>query len=347
MKNVLITGGAGFIGSHAAEEFSKDGWRVVVLDNLSRSALFDSKKKSVEYNWKFLGTCREVHLIYGDIRDVRKVTSLFQKWKFDLIIHAASQPGIRKSIESPVEDFEINAVGTLNVLEALRKTNPKGAFVYLSTNKVYGENVASIPLKEKKTRYEYRNLRGVPETMSVDLTGHTPYGASKYAGDLYTQEYGITYGLRTAVFRMSCIYGTRQFGFEDQGWIAWFIIAALTGKPIHIYGNGKQVRDVLYVKDLITAIRYFYDSKMKQGVWNMGGGSENTTSLLELVSFIEKILRRKLKLHYSNWRSMDQRVYITDISKLRREFNWRPTWTVQRGIKVLFDWIEENKRLFR
>ena len=347
MKNVLITGGAGFIGSHAAEEFSDDGWHVVVLDNLSRSKLFNFKKKSVEYNWQFLSTLKHVELVCADIRDSGKINKIFQKRKFDLVIHAASQPGIRKSIESPVEDFEINAVGTLNVLEALRKTNPKGAFVYLSTNKVYGENVASIPLKEKKTRYEYRHVKGVSEKMSVDLTGHTPYGASKYAGDLYTQEYGITFGLRTAVFRMSCIYGTRQFGFEDQGWIAWFMIAALTGKPIHIYGNGKQVRDALYVKDLIAAIQYFYDSEINHGVWNIGGGSECTISLLELVRLIEKSLGRKLKLKYFDWRPMDQRVYISDISKLKREFHWRPTWTVERGVRTLFGWIEKNKRLFQ
>ncbi len=347
MKTILITGGAGFIGSHAAEEFSNQGWHVTVLDNLSRSSLFNFKKKSVEYNWQFLSTLKNVELVRADIRDGKKIKKVFQKRKFDLVIHAASQPGIRKSIESPLEDFEINAVGTLNVLEALRKTNPKGAFVYLSTNKVYGENVASIPLREKKSRYEYRHVKGVSEKMSVDLTGHTPYGASKYAGDLYTQEYGITFGLRTAVFRMSCIYGTRQFGFEDQGWIAWFMIAALTGKPIHIYGNGKQVRDALYVKDLIAAIQYFYDSEINHGVWNIGGGSECTISLLELVRLIEKSLGRKLKLKYFDWRPMDQRVYISDISKLKREFHWRPTWTVERGVRTLFGWIEKNKRLFQ
>jgi CDP-paratose 2-epimerase len=146
---------------------------------------------------------------------------------------------------------------------------------------------------------------------------------------------------------MSCIYGTRQFGFEDQGWIAWFMIAALTGKPIHIYGNGKQVRDTLYVKDLISAIRCFYHSTIKQGVWNIGGGPKHTLSLLELIHSIETLLGRKLKLRCFDWRPMDQRVYITDFSKLNRQFRWRPQYSVQRGVKILFDWIKENKQLFQ
>lgn len=347
MKTVLITGGAGFIGSHAAEEFSKDGWQVVVLDNLSRSRLFNSKGKTVEYNWKFLSTCKNVNLILGDVRNPKDVANAFPRKKIDLVIHAASQPGVRRSIADPAEDFEINAGGTVNVLESLRRTNPGGAFIYLSTNKVYGENVSSIPLIEKKTRYKFRGIQGIKESVTIDQTGHSPYGASKYVGDLYTQEYGITYGLRTAVFRMSCVYGTRQFGFEDQGWVTWFTLAALAGKPVRIYGNGKQVRDVLYVKDLISAIQRFYGSKVHHGVWNIGGGPQNTLSLLELVNHLEKLTGRKMKLRYHNWRPMDQRVYITDLKKMKKQFQWEPVWTVEHGVTFLFNWIQENKKLFQ
>lgn len=336
---ILITGGAGLVGSHAAEYYAKKGKEVIVLDNLMRSQLFGYDKKSVEYNWRWLQQYENVQLIKGDVRnenDVRKAIGN----GVDAIIHAAGQPGVPLSIRIPKEDFNINAFGTLNVLECIRQICPGAAFVYCSTNKVYGENVDKIQLEERKTRYEYKQIKGVLENMPVDHTGHTPYGASKYVGDLYVQEYARIYGMKTAVFRMSCIYGTRQFGFEDQGWVAWFIIAMLHDKPITIYGNGKQVRDLLYVDDLIRAYDYFVQSDIKHAVWNIGGGVENTTSLNEFIDFLEKEVGKKSKITFSNWRPSDQKVYISDIGKISRELNWKPRVSPEQGYRRLIAWVK-------
>jgi len=215
-----------------------------------------------------------------------------------------------------------------------------------NTNKVYGENVDKIPLKEKKLRYVYEGVKGISENMSIDHTGHTPYGASKYVGDIYTQEYAHIYGMKTAVFRMSCIYGPRQFGFEDQGWVAWFIIAVLTNQPITIYGNGKQVRDLLYVEDLVKAYDKFASSNIRHGVYNIGGGPKNTISLLEFLDILKEELGKKPKISFSDWRPSDQKVYITDILKVQKELNWEPAVNPRQGVKRLIEWAKEVKNIF-
>lgn len=342
---ILITGGAGLVGSHVAEYYAKRDERVIVLDNLMRSQLFGYDKKSVEYNWHWLEHFPNIQLIKGDVRneeDVRRAIG----GGVDIVIHTAGQPGVPLSIRIPKEDFSINAFGTLNVLECVRQICPGATFIYCSTNKVYGENVDEIPLEEQKTRYIYKEIEGVSETLSIDHTGHTPYGASKYVGDLYTQEYARIYGMKTGIFRMSCIYGTRQFGFEDQGWVAWFIIATLLGKPITIYGDGKQVRDLLYVDDLIQAYDFFIRSNIKHGVWNIGGGIANTTSLLEFINFLEKETGKKIKKNFSDWRPSDQKVYISDISKINKELGWKPCIFPENGYRTLITWVKENPVLF-
>ncbi|RLI76572.1 nucleoside-diphosphate sugar epimerase, partial [Archaeoglobales archaeon] len=248
---ILVTGGAGFIGSHVAEYFSEKGYEVIALDNLKRGEIL-GKNISLEHNIEFLNGLSNVSFVKGDIRDFSLLKNLCKD--VDVIIHAAAQVAVTTSLKNPREDFEINAIGTFNVLEAARLSGT--AVVYCSTNKVYGDNVNKIPVVEKNKRYEFADDKykhGVPENFPIDLCEHTPYGCSKLAGDIYVQEYGHVYGLETGVFRMSCIYGERQFGVEDQGWVAWFAIATLLNKPITIYGDGKQVRDVLYVKDLIEA----------------------------------------------------------------------------------------------
>src|SRR3989338_1879638 len=284
---VLVTGGAGMVGSHTAEYYAKRGDEVIALDNLMRSQLFGYDKKSVEYNWNYLARYKNIKRIKGDVRSQKDVYWAIGKG-VDAVIHAAGQPGVPLSIRIPREDFDINAFGTLNVLECLRQKSPKAAFIYCSTNKVYWENVDKIPLAEKKTRYVYKGTKGVSEQMPIDHTGHTPYGVSKYVGDIYTQEYAHIYNMKTAVFRMSCIYGIRQFGFEDQGWVAWFIVATLLKRPITIYGDGKQVRDVLYVTDLIGAYDRFIRSNLKHEVFNVGGGPHNTISLLEFLDCVQE-----------------------------------------------------------
>ena len=309
-KTILVTGGAGLVGSWAAEYYAKKGYQIIAFDNLMRSKLFKSNKQSVEYNWRYLKKYPNIKRVKGDVRSKKDLAPVI-KPNLHAVIHAAGQPGVPSSVRSPELDFRINAWGTLNVLECLRKKAPRAAFVYCSTNKVYGENVDKIPLQEFKTRYSYKNIKGVSEKLAIDKSGHTPYGASKYTADLYTQEYGYIYGMKTACFRMSCTYGPRQFGFEDQGWVAHFIISILKNKPITIYGNGKQVRDLLFAEDLIKAFDRFITSEKKHAVYNIGGGKNNALSLIEFLEIISKKLKKKPQLQFRPWRPSDQKVYVS------------------------------------
>lgn len=342
---ILITGGAGLVGSHAAEYFAAKGYDVIVFDNLMRSRLFGYDKASVEYNWKYLSKIKNIKCVKGDVRNALQVKKALGKG-VDVVLHAAGQPGVQYSIDNPNEDFNINAFGTLNVLECVRKICKKAVFLYCSTNKVYGENVSKIPLEELSSRYSYKGVRGVNENMPTDLTSHTPYGVSKLTGDLYVQDYAHIYGMRTAVFRMSCIYGKRQFGFEDQGWLAWFIIAGLFNRRITIYGNGKQVRDCLYVDDLVGAYEAFINSKLQSGLFNIGGGAEHTISLLEFVDILKHALEKDPKVSYGPWRASDQKVYISDITRIKNKLNWQPRIGIRQGVDMMIDWIKENKVFF-
>lgn len=344
---ILVTGGAGLVGSHCAEFFAADNKnKVVVLDNLMRSKIFGYAKASVEFNWNYLKKFKNIQRIKGDVRNLKDVADAIGRG-VDVVIHTAGQPGVPSSIRMPKEDFSINAFGTLNVLEAARKKSRDTIVIYCSTNKVYGESVDKIPLAEKEKRYTFKNTVGVSEEMCTDLTGHTPYGVSKLVGDLYVQEYSHIYKMRTAAFRMSCTYGTRQFGFEDQGWVAWFIIATLFNRPITIYGNGKQVRDMLYADDLVDAFNRFIRSDLKRGLFNIGGGPQNTISLLEFLDELEKLTGKKPKVNFADWRPSDQKVYISDTSKLEKALNWKIKTGVSEGIKKLAVWVKDNQQYFK
>jgi len=344
---ILVTGGAGLVGSHCAEFFAQSNPRnkVVVLDNLMRSQIFGYDKDSVEFNWNYLKKFKNIERIKGDVRKDTDVAKALGKG-VDVVIHTAGQPGVPSSVRMPKEDFSINAFGTLNVLEAARKRSKNTVFIYCSTNKVYGENVDKLRLSEEKSRYVFADGKGVSEDMCTDLTGHTPYGVSKLVGDLYVQEYSHIYKMKTGVFRMSCTYGTRQFGFEDQGWVAWFIIATLLNKPITIYGNGKQVRDMLYVDDLVNAFNLFISSDLERGLFNIGGGPANTISLLEFLNELEMLIGKKPKVTFAGWRPSDQKVYVTDTSKLENAFGWKIQTPVGSGIRKLLEWVRENKACF-
>jgi CDP-paratose 2-epimerase len=344
---VLVTGGAGMVGSHCAEFFANSDAKneVIVLDNLMRSQIFGYDKASVEFNWNYLKKFKNVTRIKGDVRNDRDVKKAIGKG-VDVVIHTAGQPGVPSSVRMPIEDFSINAFGTLNVLEHARKKSKDTIIVYCSTNKVFGENVDKLALLEKEKRYIYKDVRGVNEELLTDLTGHTPYGVSKLVGDLYVQEYSHIYKMKTAVFRMSCTYGTRQFGFEDQGWVAWFIIATLFNKPVTIYGNGKQVRDMLYVDDLVDAFNRFINSDLKSGLFNIGGGPDNTISLLEFLDELEILTNKRPKVGFADWRPSDQKVYITDTSKLEKQLNWKTRTRVKDGIAKLSKWVEGNENFF-
>lgn len=336
------------VGSHAAEFFAlaNPKNKVIVLDNLMRSKIFGYDNESVGFNWRYLARFKNIERIKGDVRNDLDVSRAIGRG-VDVVIHTAGQPGVPSSVRMPKEDFSINAFGTLNVLEAARKKSKDTVVIYCSTNKVYGENVDRIALAEKEQRYIFKDVRGVSEEMCTDLTGHTPYGVSKLAGDLYVQEYSHIYKMKTGVFRMSCTYGTRQFGFEDQGWVAWFIIAALFKRPITIYGNGKQVRDMLYADDLVDAFNRFINSGMERGLFNIGGGPDNTISLLEFLDELEILTGKRPKVKFSDWRPSDQKVYITDTTKLEKELGWKIKINVREGIKRLAEWIKDNEVFFK
>jgi CDP-paratose 2-epimerase len=246
----------------------------------------------------------------------------------------------------PREDFEINALGTFNVLEAIRSTGITAPLLYASTNKVYGE-MTDVGAIEKTGRYGYQSLPfGVPEDRNLDF--HSPYGCSKGSADQYVIDYHRIYGLRTIVFRQSCIYGYRQFGAEDQGWVAWFMIASQLGRPITIYGDGKQVRDILFIEDLLDG----YDAAFAAGdaavgrAFNIGGGPDNVLSLLELLAYIEKRQNRKLPYDFADWRPGDQKVFVSDIRRAKAELGWAPQVNVTKGLELLYDWVSQNMELF-
>lgn len=345
-KRLLVTGGAGFIGSHAAEHFAARGYAVRVLDNLSRAKLLGRDDRNARFNWDLLAARGDVELVEGDVTDRALVEEMTAD--VDVILHAAAQTAVTTSVVDPAPDFASNAIGTFHVLEGARRSGRKPAIIYCSTNKVYGENVNSVGLVEGDTRYRFEDsfAHGIPESFSIDRCEHTPYGCSKLTGDLYVQDYAHLYGLKTGVFRMSCIYGTRQFGVEDQGWLAWFTIAVLTGQPLTIFGDGKQVRDVLWVDDLVRAYEAFLESDLEHGVFNMGGGAGHTLSLLELLDLLRARTGATIDPAFADWRPSDQKVYVSDIRHVERTLGWRPSTTPEAGVDALLGWVEAHRDRF-
>ena len=336
----LITGGAGFIGSNYADHLLARGAQVTIFDNLSR--------RGADKNLAWL---REQHgadsfeLRVGDVRDQGALEDAVAG--ADMIAHLAGQVAVTTSVIDPRSDFEINALGSFNVLEAARKSGRKPFVIYSSTNKVYGE-MSEHRILEQKTRYRYARLpHGLPETQQLDF--HSPYGCSKGTAEQYVHDYARIYGIPSVVLRQSCIYGPRQFGIEDQGWLAWFVIAAVLGKPITIYGNGKQVRDMLHVRDLIAV----YDAavarrkKIAGQVYNVGGGPQHTLSIwAECGPMLEKILGRKIAVKRDQVRPGDQMVYISDIRKAKKDLGWAPKIGVGQGVRELVDWVQTHRSLF-
>jgi CDP-paratose 2-epimerase len=340
-KKYLVTGGAGFIGSNCVARLLGRGEQVIVYDNLSRVG------GPLNIDWLHTSFGKEsFQLIVGDLRDAALLTRAI--CDVDIIIHLAGQVAVTTSVLHPRQDFEDNALGTLNVLEAARLSGRRPIVLYSSTNKVYG-GMSDVATVERQTRYEYVDQPyGMPETYPLDF--YSPYGCSKGTGDQYVRDYARIYDLPTVVFRQSTIYGPRQFGIEDQGYLAWFIIAALLGKPISIYGDGKQVRDMLFVSDLLDA----YDLAVEKiniasgKVYNVGGGPENTTSIWrELGPTLESLMGQKISVEWvENWRPGDQRIYVSDIRKIKHELGWQPRVRFQNGVRLMFNWMKENQALF-
>ncbi|GAP14413.1 dTDP-D-glucose 4,6-dehydratase [Longilinea arvoryzae] len=339
-RNVLITGGAGFIGSNYAARCIARGDKVTIFDNLSRSGA------ATNLEWlKTIYGSDSFRMVLGDVRKETEINAAAKD--ADIIVHLAAQVAVTTSVTKPREDFEINAQGTFNVLEAARASSRNPAVLYTSTNKVYG-GMEDVRVEETPTDYRYTDFPlGIPESQPLDF--HSPYGCSKGCGDQYVRDYHRIYGLPTVVLRQSCIYGTRQFGVEDQGWVAWFIIAAVTGRPITIYGDGKQVRDVLFVEDVMNA----YDAALSNlsvaagQVYNIGGGPANTMSVwTEFEPILERLLGRPVPTSQGDWRPGDQRIYVSDIRKAQRDLNWIPRVGVAEGVERLYRWVVENRNLF-
>ena len=339
MQKILVIGGAGFIGCNVADYYCRKGNSVMLFDNLSRD------KTQHNLNWLQKNHKDKVSFVKGDIRtDKDKLSDMMEK--VDIVFHFAGQVAVTSSVSDPMNDFNNNLVGTINVLEALRNSSKKPILIFSSTNKVYGA-LENAPTVSTKTRYAYKNHPlGISEEQQLDF--HSPYGCSKGASEQYVHDYSRIYGLKTIVFRQSCIYGYRQFGIEDQGWVSWFIIAATLKKPITVYGDGKQMRDILFIDDLCEA----YDlairgiKKTSGNIYNIGGGPDNTLSILELIDNIKKIFRTNINFSFADWRPGDQKVFVCDIRKAYKDLGWKPKISPAEGIKKLAEWVGQNKKLF-
>jgi CDP-paratose 2-epimerase len=333
-RPILISGGAGFIGCNLAHRLLSTGNSVILLDNLSRAG--------VEKNLRWLLKTHGEHVRAGiaDVRDADAVLDAVSDAR--QVFHFAAQVAVTTSLDDPRQDFAVNAGGTLNVLEAIRAQPAPPPLVFTSTNKVYG-GLADIALQQRGGRYEPRDAairkHGVSEERPLDF--HSPYGCSKGTADQYVLDYARSYGLKTIVFRMSCIYGPHQFGTEDQGWVAHFLIRAIEGRPIVLYGDGMQVRDILFVDDLVDAFLLAQRNMDRYAgtAFNIGGGAENTTSLLELLDLIEKIHGDSPDVAMQEWRTGDQRYYVSDTRRFQRATGWQPRVGVEEGVRQLYEWL--------
>lgn len=335
-RSVTILGGAGFIGSNLAHSLlTTTDAKVHIFDNLSRAGVHHN----LEWLKKAAGNSGRLQVTVGDVRDPRQVERAVAH--ANEIYHFAAQVAVTTSVSDPRLDFEVNLGGTFNVLDAARRCGNRPFILFTSTNKVYGELAPALPVVSGK-RYVLPAGKGTSESQPLDF--HSPYGCSKGAADQYVRDFGRIYGLPTVVFRMSCIAGPRQFGTEDQGWVAHFVYSALQGSPVVIYGDGRQVRDVLCVHDLIRAMdaaRVHVDTTRTE-IYNLGGGAENTTSLLELMALIESLTGHRLKTVTDERRVGDQLVYVTDTSKIQRHTGWKPEVGLRKTVELLCDFWEEN-----
>jgi CDP-paratose 2-epimerase len=336
-KPVLITGGAGFIGTNLAHRLAGGGRRVIVYDNLSRPGV----KQNLAWLRAAHGDLIEAEI--ADIRDAARLKSAVGRAA--QVFHLAAQVAVTASLVDPLQDFLVNAGGTLTLLEAVRNSPTPPPLVFTSTNKVYGA-IDDLALDQSMTRYapqkRGRGHRGIDERRPLDF--RSPYGCSKGAADQYVLDYARSYGLPALVFRMSCIYGPHQCGTEDQGWVAHFLLSAIAGRPITIYGDGRQVRDILYIDDLVDAFLLAQRgmAELRGEAFNIGGGPENTTSLIELVSRIAALHGSAPDIIGGAWRTGDQRYYVSDHAKFSAATGWRPNISAADGVARLYRWLSER-----
>jgi CDP-paratose 2-epimerase len=326
----LVTGGVGFIGTNLSHRLLSDGYEVILFDNLSRA--------SVQHNLEWLKAKhgKQLQFVQGDVRDFDAVQAAIRN--VDVVFHLAAQVAVTTSVSNPREDFLINAQGTLNVLEAARRQEPMPVVLYTSTNKVYG-GLDHLRVVERSSRYEFENLPdGVAETCPLDF--HSPYGCSKGAADQYVRDYHRIYGLPSIVFRMSCIYGPHQFGNEDQGWVAHFCLTGIRGGHITIYGDGKQVRDLLYVDDLVELMLRAYKNiiRIAGQVFNVGGGPTNTISVwTEFRDVLRPLIDKLPLMNFDEFRPGDQKIYVSDIRKAQTQLGWAPSVKIAEGLGMLIN----------
>lgn len=338
-RPVLITGGAGFVGTNVADRLLRSGRRVIVYDNLSRPG--------VEANLRWLRATHgsSVQVETADVRDERRLERVVRR--AGAVYHFAAQVAVTTSLVDPAHDFEVNARGTLNLLHAIRSQPEPPPLLFTSTNKVYGA-LEDVALERTATRYAPVDPgvadHGIGESRPLDF--HSPYGCSKGAADQYVIDHARTYGLPAVVFRMSCIYGPHQFGTEDQGWVAHFLLRALRGESITLYGDGLQVRDVLYIDDLVDAMLLAQQNitRVAGRAFNIGGGPSNTTSLREVVELIGRVAGAAPAVTFDEWRPGDQRYYVSDTRSFQRATGWRPRTGVEQGVQQLYAWLQSDER---
>jgi CDP-paratose 2-epimerase len=332
---VLVTGGCGFLGCNLADALAQRGEDVLILDNLSRAGTEENAE------WLKARHRKRIALEAADIRDFEAVKQCMHAAR--AVLHLAAQVAVTTSLDRPGEDLEINTRGTLNVLESVRLVNPRAPVIFASTNKVYGKLLGDDEVVLSGQRYAplAPHLRsGVSERTPIDL--YSPYGCSKGAADQYVRDYARVFGLRTVVLRMSCIYGPRQFGNEDQGWIAHFLLRAIRNSPINVYGTGYQVRDALYVDDAVAAWLGALEriDAISGRIFNLGGGATNAISLRELIGLIAQLRGAELRLRFERWRPGDQPWYVSDISAISRALGWSPRTPLREGLRALERWLD-------
>lgn len=334
---ILITGGAGFIGTNVAHSYLQRDEAVHIFDDLSRAGVEQNVQELLRrYPGRVLFTHASVCDSSQIARAVETATAVY---------HFAAQVAVTTSLDDPLQDFRTNLTGTLNLLEAIRRSDSQPALLFTSTNKVYGK-LEGVPLRKRNNRWE-------PESSSLAASGIgeqqplaflSPYGCSKGAADQYVLDYARSYGLKATVFRMSCIYGRHQLGSEDQGWVAHFVRQAMKGAPVTIYGDGCQVRDLLFVDDLVRAMRLAHEHMHVAAgePFNLGGGSANSTSLLDLLQEIRRLTGSAVEIDWGPERLGDQKWYVADTSKIQSTLSWSPATTIREGLRALYDWYSER-----
>jgi CDP-paratose 2-epimerase len=353
MKHILITGGLGFIGSHLAIKLLNVGFQITVIDNLSRpSPNLKPKYRNNLYNKEYLRTMYpQIQQKIFDLCDYELLEQEVHKIQPNIIIHAAGQTSAVESIRNPRKDFVHNLFGTINILESLSKISNFDLLIFISSNKIYGEN------PYPKLASNFSEMQAIDETIRNIHQIRSPYGTAKLCAEHYIHEYAKIKNFHAVIFRLSCIYGYRQFGYEEQGWVAHFITQALRSKPITIYGNGKQIRDILFIDDLTSLFELFlkkfyqehprwFKSKSKPLIYNIGGGKENIISLLTLIKKIKKNIKQSIQIEYKPSRMADQTMFFSNIQKIKKQIEWKPNHSIDQGVKATIKWIQKHQDLY-